>query len=141
MLSKRVSSTIFESLEWLDPGLNPGLPGHRQTFYSQGQWTSLYIYIYICVCVCVCARARVCVCVFVCVFVKYCCRSIWSCLLIVEDTDSVLFRFTWRPTCNCLLRLCSRDFACAGELAKSMNLPAKTVYNSFCNVSWVPAFF
>ena len=31
MLSKEASSTIFESLVWLNLGLNPGLPGHWRT--------------------------------------------------------------------------------------------------------------
>ena len=31
VLSKIASSSIFESLIWLDLGLNPGLPGHWQT--------------------------------------------------------------------------------------------------------------
>ena len=34
---------FFESLVWLDLGLNSGLPGHWQTLYSQDQWASLYI--------------------------------------------------------------------------------------------------
>ena len=33
MLSKEASSTIFESLVWLDLELNPGLPGHWQIKY------------------------------------------------------------------------------------------------------------
>ena len=32
------SSTIFESLVWLNLGLNPGLPDHWQTLYSLDQW-------------------------------------------------------------------------------------------------------
>ena len=39
MLSKEVSSTIFETLVWLDLGLNPGLLGHWRPFNSLGQWT------------------------------------------------------------------------------------------------------
>ena len=38
MLSKEVSSTIFESLVWLDLGLNPSLPSHWWTLYSLGKW-------------------------------------------------------------------------------------------------------
>ena len=34
VLSKAASSTIFESLVWLDLGLNPGLPDHWRTLYS-----------------------------------------------------------------------------------------------------------
>ena len=30
---------FFESLIWLDLGLNPGLPDHWRTLYSFGQWT------------------------------------------------------------------------------------------------------
>ena len=37
VLSKATSSTIFESLVWLDLGLNPGLPGHwRRLYYPNG---------------------------------------------------------------------------------------------------------
>ena len=36
MLSKKVSSTIFEV--WCDLGLNPGLPDHWRTLYPLGQW-------------------------------------------------------------------------------------------------------
>ena len=39
VLSKAASSTIFESLVWLDLGLNHGLPDHWQTLYSFGQIT------------------------------------------------------------------------------------------------------
>ena len=37
VLSKAASSTIFESLVWLDLGLNPGLPNHWQILFSLGQ--------------------------------------------------------------------------------------------------------
>ena len=37
-VDKAESSTIFESLVWLDLGLNPGLLDHWRTFYSLGQW-------------------------------------------------------------------------------------------------------
>ena len=30
---------FFESLVWLDLGLNPGLPGHGQTLYTLDQWS------------------------------------------------------------------------------------------------------
>ena len=38
---------FFESLIWLDLGLNPGLPDHWRTLYSLGHWLDIYIYIYI----------------------------------------------------------------------------------------------
>ena len=39
---------FFESLVWLDFGLNPSLLDHGRTLYSLGQWPSyIYIYIYI----------------------------------------------------------------------------------------------
>ena len=42
---------FFESLVWLDLGLNFGLPDHWRTLYSLGQWPGqgqyIYIYIYI----------------------------------------------------------------------------------------------
>ena len=44
MLSKAASSTIFESLVWLDLGLNPGLPDHWRILYSLGQWTGSFTF-------------------------------------------------------------------------------------------------
>ena len=44
---------FFESLVWLDHGLNPCLPDHWQAIYSLGQ--------YVCVCVCVFVYVYVCV--------------------------------------------------------------------------------
>ena len=38
VLSKVTSSTIFESLVWLNLGLKPGLPDHWWTHYSLGQY-------------------------------------------------------------------------------------------------------
>ena len=37
LLSNAASSTTFESLVWVDLGLNPGLPDHWWTLYSFGQ--------------------------------------------------------------------------------------------------------
>ena len=37
VLSKAASTTIFESLVWLDLGIKPSLPDHWWTFYSLGQ--------------------------------------------------------------------------------------------------------
>ena len=41
VLSKEASSTIFESLVYLDLGLNPGLPGYWRTFSPLGQWAGI----------------------------------------------------------------------------------------------------
>ena len=38
VLSKVASSTLFESLIWLNQGLNSGLLGYWRTLYSLGQW-------------------------------------------------------------------------------------------------------
>ena len=40
MLSKAKPCTIFESLVWLDLGLNPGHSSHWRTLYSLDQWPS-----------------------------------------------------------------------------------------------------
>ena len=44
VVSKEVSSTIFESLVWRDLGLNPNLPDHWRTLYPLDQWAGWYIY-------------------------------------------------------------------------------------------------
>ena len=46
-LSKKVLSTIFESLVWLDLEWNTGFPDHWRTFIPLCQWVGYYIYIYI----------------------------------------------------------------------------------------------
>ena len=46
MLSKEASGNIFETLVWLELGLNPSLPDYWWTLYSLGQWSGLNIYIY-----------------------------------------------------------------------------------------------
>ena len=45
VLSKVASSTIFESLVWIDLGFDPGILGHWRTLYSLGQWPDKHIYI------------------------------------------------------------------------------------------------
>ena len=37
---------FFESLVWLDLGLNPGLPDHWRTLYALGQWHRRYERVY-----------------------------------------------------------------------------------------------
>ena len=44
MISKAALSTIFESLVWLDLGLNAGLPDHWRTLYSFGQCIYTYTF-------------------------------------------------------------------------------------------------
>ena len=48
MLSKAASSTIFESLVWLDLGLNLGLPDHWRTFYSLGYTAKHNTFVWFC---------------------------------------------------------------------------------------------
>ena len=43
VINKAASSTIFESLVWLDLGLNPGLLDHWRTLYSLGQFAGYSI--------------------------------------------------------------------------------------------------
>ena len=46
--ARRYQKPFFESLVWLDLGLNPGLPDHWRTLYPLDQWAGqIYIYIYI----------------------------------------------------------------------------------------------
>ena len=47
VFSKEVSSIIFESLEWLDLGLNSNLPGHKYIYIYIIPLAYIYIYIYI----------------------------------------------------------------------------------------------
>ena len=51
MLSQEVSRTNFESLVWLDQGLNPSLLGHWWMLYPLGIYIYICIYIYIWFCV------------------------------------------------------------------------------------------
>ena len=44
VLSKEVSTTIFNSLVWLNLGLNPGLPDHWRTLYPLDQSAGFVVF-------------------------------------------------------------------------------------------------
>ena len=72
MLSKEALSTIIESLEWLDLGLNPCLLSHWRTLlWHNNEHSCAYIYIYIC-CVWVCVCVYIYIYIYECAYVGLC---------------------------------------------------------------------
>ena len=68
---------FFESMVWLDLGLNHGLPNHWWTLYSLDQYVYvcmyfIYVYLYACyisMCMYICIYVCVCVCIYIYIYI------------------------------------------------------------------------